>query len=72
LEECGLASHREDMDSQPSGTTTPTGTKCITLDTPIATGGENLSQGKTLGCFFFFFFDHLLMKFLKLKDSVSF
>jgi len=48
LEACGLADpHELDADdTQASGTSTPTGTKRITLDSPVTSEGSNLSQGK--------------------------
>ncbi|KAA8907557.1 P-loop containing nucleoside triphosphate hydrolase protein [Sphaerosporella brunnea] len=46
LESCGLADPSEAGDSQSSGTSTPTGTKRITLDTPVTSEGSNLSQGQ--------------------------
>jgi ABC-type multidrug transport system fused ATPase/permease subunit len=45
LESCGLADPSDAGDTQASGTSTPTGTKRITLDTPVTSEGSNLSQG---------------------------
>lgn len=47
LEACGLADPQnlDAEDIQTSGTSTPTGTKCITLDSPVTSEGSNLSQG---------------------------
>jgi ABC-type multidrug transport system fused ATPase/permease subunit len=46
LESCGLADPSDVRDAQSSGTSTPTGTKRITLDTPVTSEGSNLSQGR--------------------------
>jgi ABC-type multidrug transport system fused ATPase/permease subunit len=45
LESCGLADPSEARNAASSGTSTPTGTKRITLDTPVTSEGSNLSQG---------------------------
>ena len=47
LEGCGLAGVAENgASANSSGTSTPTGTKRVTLDTPVTSGGDNLSQGQ--------------------------